>query len=209
MSAILDLEPISAIHFNSIPILDKNASPVYGDQLTAFAKLFVEWGVYEHYDLGWIHRHVNLADEEILVHRMHGTILDVCQNERWDPTLKVAAHSLFYCEHKFRPYEFDTCTDRPMPPAEFWFAFRDLLIATNMANRLAIVAKPPSSLRKGVEVVLPDNRGMLTKPRAGGIEELDTYETCWSFWEDKSRNDYTVSKSCAKDKRTGEHIHTA
>ena len=206
MSSILNLEPISATQFNNIPVLNSKIPAPSENQLHLFAELFVNHNHHRHYGIGIRHRHVNLVDEEIVVHRMQDADLDVWTVETKCNTRNVVPNAYLYCDDQFRPYEHDTCTERPLPLPEFLCAFRDLLLATNTVDRLAIVSIPALSLRDSVEVVLPDNAGMHTKPRSGN-ESSDSYHTSWTFFGEKGENaSYAVYKRCVKNETTGEHV---
>ena len=211
-SPILNLKLLPVRDFNNIGLPKQQSLAPSAAQLKSIAELFTAHNMHLYYGIGILHRHVELKQGEILLHRMCGEDQDVCTVEqlRSLPMSNPAPHSfLLYRQEQFRAYEHDDCLGRPLPHEKSLYALREFFLADHLERRIAVVPIPaPSSpLCDSVEILLPGNAGMRTVPRSTEHGNLEIFQTCWSFGKDASGNaTYAAFKSCVKDKVTGEHV---
>ncbi|KAF2752401.1 hypothetical protein EJ05DRAFT_446719, partial [Pseudovirgaria hyperparasitica] len=172
-------------------------------------ELFIEHDVQQHYGVGLLHRHFDLQDNQIMLHRLNAGDIDVCSVcdvHSVDATLLVP-HSLYLNSMlTFEPFEYSLGDTRvPHFDTSFLDALRDLLISLALRETISLVPNPSDGMPNGI-IVENTLAGIeatqsTVQPREWTPHKGDTAViTGWRFHQDQlGRLQIVEVKECVKN----------
>jgi len=205
---------IPASVFNRIPLIEGQVHRIAAAHLRSIGELFLKHNVHEQFCVGLLHRHYELRDGQIMLHRSLKDDTDICRACTVQDVQGSALipDSLFLDdEQNFQAFEYRLDGPPPCLDTQFLVALRGLLVALGLEAVVSLVSHSALSVEGEslLETLLPGISGMLSAPRREDKQHVKpgviAVVTRWSFCRDQDGGVMIVEVGECKKNGAGVH----